>query len=200
MFDRCRLADQLQDDMSPEARDLIQGLLCSEPTMRLTDVNEIKAHPFFNGIDWENLFMESREDLFIPKPSDELDTSYFERDKAHVSGESDALTDDEESDSSSSEDDEDDGEGSAQPRQKGLHPRRDQFENFSYKSLPSLSDLTIMNHEVLSPRLRGVTQSGSSTPSPLRPGLSPRAITFLNKRVEGDPVVQVGESPLKERT
>jgi len=46
------------DDMeiSPEAKDLIRRWLC-EPENRLgvNGIEEIKAHPFFRGIDWNNL-------------------------------------------------------------------------------------------------------------------------------------------------
>ena len=43
--------------MTPETEDLIKRLLCLEPQDRLgtKDVSEIKNHPFFNGIIWENL-------------------------------------------------------------------------------------------------------------------------------------------------
>ena len=43
--------------MTPETYDLINRLLVIDPTARLgyVDVREIRNHPFFNGIDWENL-------------------------------------------------------------------------------------------------------------------------------------------------
>jgi len=42
--------------ISPEAQDLIRRWLC-EPEQRLgtNGIDEIKAHPFFRGIDWNNL-------------------------------------------------------------------------------------------------------------------------------------------------
>ena len=37
---------------------------------------DVKAHPFFAGVDWKNL--REQEPPFTPAPSDDLDTSYFE--------------------------------------------------------------------------------------------------------------------------
>lgn len=46
-----------EDELSPEAADLIKKLLTPESTTRLgaNGVEEIKAHAFFNGFDWENV-------------------------------------------------------------------------------------------------------------------------------------------------
>ncbi|CAG8568211.1 15635_t:CDS:10, partial [Acaulospora colombiana] len=61
--------------LSPEAKDLITKLLNHEYEKRPT-VEEIKAHPFFKGIDWDHI--RQQEAPFIPNPEDEQDTSYFE--------------------------------------------------------------------------------------------------------------------------
>lgn len=37
---------------------------------------ELKCHPLFDGLDWDNL--QNQPMLFIPQPEDETDTSYFE--------------------------------------------------------------------------------------------------------------------------
>eukprot|EP01094_Clydonella_sp_ATCC50884_P001086 TRINITY_DN10813_c1_g1_i3.p1 TRINITY_DN10813_c1_g1~~TRINITY_DN10813_c1_g1_i3.p1 ORF type:complete len:1472 (+),score=493.47 TRINITY_DN10813_c1_g1_i3:86-4501(+) len=178
-----------EEDMSPEAKDLIQGLLCSEPSMRLGagGVDEIKRHKFFEGIDWENLFLETRDHLFIPKPTDEFDTGYFDaRERDTQNGSGNLSCTDEESDES------DEGSSATEGEQiPGANPpvRRDQFVNFSYKSLPSLADLTSLNQEILSPRLN---PDRGRNPSGLRPGYSPRAITFLNRPADAaDPVVDI---------
>ena len=39
--------------------------------------DEIKRHPFFNGIDWDNI--RNTKPPFIPKLKNEYDTSYFEK-------------------------------------------------------------------------------------------------------------------------
>ena len=65
--------------MSPEAQDLITKLLIQDPTKRLgaKGVEEIKSHPFFDGLNWENLYNEPRHGTFVPKPTDKMDTGYF---------------------------------------------------------------------------------------------------------------------------
>lgn len=37
---------------------------------------ELKCHPLFEGLDWDNL--QNQQMPFIPQPEDETDTSYFE--------------------------------------------------------------------------------------------------------------------------
>lgn len=55
---------------SPEARDLIRGLLMRDPAARLGSraggVDEIKAHPFFRGMDWVALEKLEVEPPFKP--------------------------------------------------------------------------------------------------------------------------------------
>jgi len=59
--------------ISPEAQDLIKRWLC-EPEHRLgaNGIEEIKAHPFFHGIDWNNLrtsvSIAATSLLFAPAP------------------------------------------------------------------------------------------------------------------------------------
>lgn len=44
---------------SKDATDLLLNLLEKDPTLRLgfseKDADEIKEHPFFNGVDWEKV-------------------------------------------------------------------------------------------------------------------------------------------------
>lgn len=41
-----------------------------------TSVSELKHHPLFHGVDWDNL--QNQTMPFIPQPDDETDTSYFD--------------------------------------------------------------------------------------------------------------------------
>jgi len=61
--------------MSFEAQDLIRKLLTSDPKLRI-NAAEVKQHPFFKDIDWENLRNMPMD--FVPKMSDPLDTSFFD--------------------------------------------------------------------------------------------------------------------------
>ncbi|KAJ5076051.1 serine/threonine-protein kinase [Anaeramoeba ignava] len=60
--------------VSREAKDLIYKLCC-EPENRLTP-EQIKKHPFFKGVDWENIRQQTSP--YIPQLSSAIDTSHFD--------------------------------------------------------------------------------------------------------------------------
>ncbi len=64
--------------ISNNAKDLINQLLC-EPEKRLgkNGIKEIKEHPFFNGINWNNI--KEMKPPFIPKVKKDYDTKYFNK-------------------------------------------------------------------------------------------------------------------------
>nr|CCC91660.1 putative protein kinase [Trypanosoma congolense IL3000] len=65
----------------PEATDLLRRLMCDQRD-RL-DFEGVKNHPFFNGIDWEQL--RESQAAFVPELSDPLDTHYFPEVEDNVS-------------------------------------------------------------------------------------------------------------------
>jgi len=67
------------DEMPEDAQDLICKLLTMDPTARLgaNGVEEIKQHRFFHDINWETLYMEPRQNTFVPRVADKFDTGYF---------------------------------------------------------------------------------------------------------------------------
>ena len=74
--------DTEEDDIPMEAKDMIESLLCVDAFYRLGcnvsgGVIGVKEHPFFYGIDWENLLRQKAE--FVPSLEGEDDTSYFDR-------------------------------------------------------------------------------------------------------------------------
>ena len=64
--------------VSNNAKDLINKLLC-EPEKRLgkNGIQEIKDHPFFNGVNWNNI--KEMKPPFIPKVKKDYDTKYFNK-------------------------------------------------------------------------------------------------------------------------
>lgn len=65
-------------EFSEEARDFIKGLLTLDPGERLgsNGAEEVKAHPFFAGIDWDKV--TTTEAAFIPQVTDPESTDYFD--------------------------------------------------------------------------------------------------------------------------
>jgi serine/threonine protein kinase len=65
------------DVASPVALDLLRKLLSYDPKQRLgyNGADEVKWHPFFDGIDWDTLLTEKA--TFVPKVDEVTDTSYF---------------------------------------------------------------------------------------------------------------------------
>ncbi|CAH7688916.1 kinase-like domain-containing protein [Phakopsora pachyrhizi] len=68
----------MDDDISPEAIDFMDKLMCADP-MKLLGANgaaEVKTHPFLAGINWENLFKSKAS--FVPSVTDPESTDYFD--------------------------------------------------------------------------------------------------------------------------
>lgn len=69
---------QIPDDppCTPEARDLIERLMCDqEERLGSNGVHEIMEHPFFEGLNWDTL--REQEAPFVPELEDETDTRNF---------------------------------------------------------------------------------------------------------------------------
>ncbi|XP_028290334.1 serine/threonine-protein kinase greatwall isoform X2 [Gouania willdenowi] len=64
-----------EEELSVHSRNAIEILLTTDMTKR-AGLKELKGHPLFDGLDWDNLQNQSMP--FIPQPADETDTSYFE--------------------------------------------------------------------------------------------------------------------------
>lgn len=74
-----------QDEVSPEAKDLINRLLCLNPNDRLgfngtknfaSGGEEIRNHVWFQGTNWEKLLEDEAQ--FVPQPENLEDTEYFD--------------------------------------------------------------------------------------------------------------------------
>ncbi|KAJ9107593.1 hypothetical protein QFC21_001052 [Naganishia friedmannii] len=67
-----------QIEVSPEARDLMERLMCTDPQKRLgaQGAAEVKRHPFFAEIDWATI--ATIEANFVPNVTDPESTDYFD--------------------------------------------------------------------------------------------------------------------------
>uniref|UniRef100_A0A8B9LPU1 non-specific serine/threonine protein kinase n=1 Tax=Astyanax mexicanus TaxID=7994 RepID=A0A8B9LPU1_ASTMX len=68
--------------LSPEAKDLLAGLLQKDPKQRLgggpEDAKEIMQHKFFAGIEWKDVYEKKLAPPFKPQVTSETDTRYFD--------------------------------------------------------------------------------------------------------------------------
>ncbi|KAI0016461.1 hypothetical protein F4780DRAFT_682476 [Xylariomycetidae sp. FL0641] len=74
-----------EDIVSPEAKDLMNKLLCIDPQQRLganredkfaSGGEEIRSHPWFEGMAWDSLLQDEAQ--FVPNPENPEDTEYFD--------------------------------------------------------------------------------------------------------------------------
>ncbi|PWW76849.1 hypothetical protein C7212DRAFT_190564 [Tuber magnatum] len=70
--------DPEDDDVSDEAKHLMNRLMCTDPNLRLgaNGAEEVKKHPWFANLNWETLLEE--QPSFVPTPQDPEDTEYFD--------------------------------------------------------------------------------------------------------------------------
>ncbi|KUI60869.1 Serine/threonine-protein kinase cek1 [Cytospora mali] len=82
---RIHWPDESEVEVSPEAKDLINKLLCIDPQERLgcnkdekfaSGGEEIRNHPWFQGLSWESLLQDEAQ--FVPQPENPEDTEYFD--------------------------------------------------------------------------------------------------------------------------
>lgn len=68
------------DEISAEGKRFVSALLVQDVELRLGSsggADDVKAHDWFANIEWENVYNKSAESVFVPKPDNRVDTSYF---------------------------------------------------------------------------------------------------------------------------
>eukprot|EP00350_Pseudokeronopsis_sp_OXSARD2_P000720 CAMPEP_0170544820 /NCGR_PEP_ID=MMETSP0211-20121228/3440_1 /TAXON_ID=311385 /ORGANISM="Pseudokeronopsis sp., Strain OXSARD2" /LENGTH=179 /DNA_ID=CAMNT_0010848565 /DNA_START=922 /DNA_END=1461 /DNA_ORIENTATION=- len=71
---------KFQQCFSEHARDLIKKLLKKDPAKRLVSPQEIKKHPFFCGINFDQMLLKNVGPPYIPVLSSSFDLGHFELD------------------------------------------------------------------------------------------------------------------------
>ncbi len=73
----------MQNHFSPSAASLLCGLLERDVEKRLgsskKDWNELKVHPFFKTIDWNQIALQTHEAPYIPQLKDEFDLKFMDK-------------------------------------------------------------------------------------------------------------------------
>jgi serine/threonine kinase 38 len=65
-------------NLSPPANDILKRLLCdADNRLGANGVTEIKAHPFFKGVDWEHI--RNDQAPYIPELSSDEDCRRFDK-------------------------------------------------------------------------------------------------------------------------
>ncbi|PRP85630.1 hypothetical protein PROFUN_06419 [Planoprotostelium fungivorum] len=75
----------LPSTMDPDTKDIILKLLIRDPSKRLSDPKQIKAHKYFQGIDWDLLFRKEIKPSFVPSVSGAADVSQVDKETAFLS-------------------------------------------------------------------------------------------------------------------
>ncbi len=159
-------------DCSPEARDFMERLMTTDPTIRLgcKGAAEVKAHPFFAVIQWDKV--TTNEAAFIPQITDPESTDYFD-----LRGATPQLFHDEEAitlgQSAASPSLEPITLSSAGPmlsadKEKFPTPSSDDFGSFSFKNLPVLKQanddmIRKLRTDHITPMVHALTEPSNMT-------------------------------------
>ncbi|TQN70748.1 Serine/threonine-protein kinase cek1 [Colletotrichum shisoi] len=204
------------EPVSEEAKDLINKLLCMEPQSRLganreekfpCGGDEIRSHPWFEGINWETLLQDEAQ--FVPQLEHPEDTEYFDARGAVLQSFAEEMEDQLSPPVSGTGSDYHDRPHDAlsrvrsqvnsikrnlmplhiPPHVRDLKSRRlsepvvaDDFGSFAFKNLPVLEKA---NKDVIQ-KLRAEALASQNKPTVISPGGS---VTSPGPALEGSPVL-----------
>jgi serine/threonine-protein kinase RIM15 len=208
------------EPISEEAKDLINKLLCMDPHGRLgsnkeekfsSGGEEIRNHPWFDGINWETLLQDEAQ--FVPQVENPEDTEYFDARGATLQSFAEEIEDQASPPSSAAGSDYHDRPHDALSRvrsqvnsiKRGLMPlhipphvrdlksRRlsepvatDDFGNFAYKNLPVLDKA---NKDLIQ-KLRAEALASQNKQQVLSPGGGNNVLS-PGPTLEGSPVLSM---------
>ncbi|KAL6192046.1 hypothetical protein ACLB2K_038433 [Fragaria x ananassa] len=142
--------------LSPEAKDLIDKLLCNvDQRLGTKGADEIKAHPWFKGIEWDKLY--HMKAAFIPEVNDEMDTQNFEKFEEQTDNQIVTST-------------------RAGPWRKMLSSKDVNFVGYTYKNfeivndnqLPGIADLKKKSTKPKRPSIKSLFDDESATNQPVQ--------------------------------
>ncbi|KAM5553187.1 hypothetical protein ABKV19_025419 [Rosa sericea] len=142
--------------LSPEAKDLIGKLLCNvDQRLGTKGADEIKAHPWFKGIEWDKLYQIKA--AFIPEVNDELDTQNFEKFEEQTDNQIETSA-------------------RAGPWRKMLSSKDVNFVGYTYKNfeivndnqLPGIADLKKKSTKPKRPSIKSLFDDESATNQPVQ--------------------------------
>jgi serine/threonine-protein kinase RIM15 len=211
--------DENDLEVSQEAKDLMNKLICLDPRGRLGANNEdkfssggeeIRNHPFFEGVNWDTLLEDDAQ--FVPAPENPEDTEYFDARGATLQSFAEEMEDQSSPPSTTPGMDYHERPHDALSRvrsqvnsiKRGLMPlhipphvrdmksRRlsepvvaDDFGNFAFKNLPVLEKA---NKDVIQ-KLRAEAMAAQSKPAVISPGTGPNSAISPGPTLEGSPIL-----------
>ena len=211
--------DENDFEVSQEAKDLMNKLICLDPRGRLGANNEdkfssggeeIRNHPFFEGVNWDTLLEDDAQ--FVPAPENPEDTEYFDARGATLQSFAEEMEDQSSPPSTTPGMDYHERPHDALSRvrsqvnsiKRGLMPlhipphvrdmksRRlsepvvaDDFGNFAFKNLPVLEKA---NKDVIQ-KLRAEAMAAQSKPAVISPGTGPQSGISPGPTLEGSPIL-----------
>ncbi|KAK5987650.1 Serine/threonine-protein kinase cek1 [Cladobotryum mycophilum] len=182
------------EPVSDEAKDLINKLLCMEPPQRLgsnldekfsSGGEEIRNHPWFEGVNWDTLLEDEAQ--FVPQPENPEDTEYFDSRGAVLQSFVEEMEDQMSPQSSTAGSDYPDRPHDALSRVRSRLSEpiaADDFGSFSFKNLPVLEKA---NKDVIQ-KLRAEALAAQSKQSSISPG-GLANVPSPSASLEGSPVL-----------
>jgi len=76
---------QMPEELDDNTKNIILRLLDKDPTTRIQNPDEIKAHPYFAGINWENLINKTATPPYIPNIKNKESTAMIDREFTRLS-------------------------------------------------------------------------------------------------------------------
>lgn len=95
LFERIKFAGpKYPNYLSPNAKNILENLLRKDPAKRLgaDTADDVKNHPWFKGVSWEQLYKKRYDAPFVPVIKTELDLDNFDTEFTEIEVNSMSMT------------------------------------------------------------------------------------------------------------